>query len=69
MQYEGGELYPEGYIEGTPIESCASSLHEDNITEPQYLTMYATAFYNSMLLIQGEHIDPKSVNEKVSCRF
>ncbi|GMH97435.1 hypothetical protein TrVE_jg3233 [Triparma verrucosa] len=49
-----------GYGDGAPLQSCTG-----NTTS--VATQYATAFYNSMLLIQGEHIDPKSVEEKLYC--
>ncbi|GMH46938.1 hypothetical protein TrLO_g2547 [Triparma laevis f. longispina] len=50
------------YGDGAPLQSCTGN--STNVA-----TQYATAFYNSMLLIQGEHIDPKSVEEKLYCSF
>lgn len=48
------------FEEGLPMQSCATNSSTND-------ARYATAFYNSMLLIQGEHIDPISVEEKFYC--
>ena len=47
--------------DGGPIQSCQRN---SSVT-----TQYVTAFYNSMLLIQGEQINPKSMSEKLYCSF
>jgi hypothetical protein len=48
------------FEEGLPTQSCTTNSSSND-------ARYATAFYNSMLLIQGEHIDPISVEEKFYC--
>jgi len=49
------------YSDGVPLKSCYDAL------EDAKMSVYSTAFYHSMLLIQGEHINPKSTKEKFYC--
>jgi len=48
------------FLDGNLYESCA---------EVTVWSQYTTAFYYSMLLIMGEEIEPKSVNEKIFATF
>ena len=55
-----GEYDGTAFNDGLPTQSCATNSSTN-------VARYSTAFYNSMLLIQGEHIEPISVVEKFYC--